>query len=499
MVDKRLILEELARRKESQARTLDVSAAILNELYDKQRSFADSTSRHLAVLGSRRAGKTELWPRVATVRALSRPRCLVRIWSHARLRAKELLWNKMHYLLRRHNIGYKPHEVELSFRFENDSEIRLVGADKDREIQKKRGDSSFAEIVLESQNFGSLLQPLVEDVIEPSLIDLRGTVYLEGTPGPICAGFWFDITGGNDTESQWMSKGPQSVSMYEVHRLTMLDNPYIPHAREEMEEKKKRKGWRDDNPTYLREWLGRWVNDLGSLYYSFDLSRNTYREGTVQPWGHGWNHVLGWDLGGKDDMSIVIWGWHDQDSTLYEVFSWKKSGALAQEVIDVIESAEKKYGLNIIKKVADTQGGGRMYVDDVMSRFNHVFDNAKKSSKYEHVMLMNDDFLTGRIKVLLGSPLQEELIGLMRDPDWDPLKPEYKDKPPTEDPSCPNHCTDAGLYAHRAAFHYLPREPKARKVSPYEADEYELQAIRDRLKKKDNNWSLDVQEDDTWM
>lgn len=493
---RRQLLEELARRKEVRASTRTVSDDILEELYPQQKNFALSASRHLAVLGSRRAGKTEMWPRIAAVKALSTPRSLVRIWSHARLRAKELLWNKMNYLFKRHGLKVKSHEVELSFKLENDSEIRLVGADKDREVQKKRGDSSLAEIILESQNFGSLLQPLVEDVIEPSLIDLRGTVYLEGTPGPICSGFWFDITGKNDTDSVWQSRGPAHVSVYEVHRWTMLDNPFLPHAREELAEMKRRKGWADDNPTYLREWLGRWVNDLGSLYYSFDLARNTYREGEVQPWGPGWDHVLGWDLGGKDDMALVIWGWHHDDPTLYEVFSWKKSGALAQEVIDQIDFAEKKYNLNIIKKVADTQGGGRMYVDDVMSRFNHVFENAKKSSKYDHVMLMNDDFLTGRIKTKLGSPLQEELIGLMRDSDWNPASPEYKDKPPTEDPSCANHCADAGLYAHRAAWHFLPRPKVTPRAHPHQQpDKFEEQLLRERLAARPKEWHLDVQED----
>lgn len=498
MADRRLILEELARRQSARQVSAGAMQAIVDELYDKQRRVATSKSRHIAALGSRRAGKTEMWPRIASTKALSTPRALVRVWSHARLRAKELLWNRIRYLVGRHGLKCKMNEVELSFRFENDSEIRLVGADKDKEIQKKRGDSSLAEIVLEAQNFGSLLRPLVEDVIQPSLIDLRGTVYLEGTPGPICAGYWYDITGGNDSGDVWQSLGPKEVSMFEVHRLTMLDNPFIPHARIEMEEMKARKGWADDNPTYLREWLGRWVNDLGSLYYSFDLLRNTYHPGTVQPWGPGWSHVLGWDLGGKDDMALVIWGWHEKDPTLYEVFSWKKPGALSNEVVEVIEEQERRKGLNIIKKVADTQGGGRMYVDDVMSRYNHSFENAKKSSKYDHVMLMNDDFVTGRIKVLLGSPLQEELIALMRDPDWDPKKPEYKDKPPTEDASCPNHCTDAGLYAHRAAYHYLPRVDPPKKTSVYEADEYEKQAIRKFKERSSRDWFDDVQGGDEW-
>lgn len=497
-MNNRLVLEELARRKALKDLAGETITSIYDELYDKQKRFAMSTSRNLAVLGSRRAGKTEMWPRIAVAKALTTPRSLVRVWSHARQRAKELLWNRIRYLVGRHGLKCKANEVELSFRFENDAEVRLVGADKDKEIQKKRGDSSLAEIVLESQNFGSLLEPLVEDVIRPSLIDLRGTVYLEGTPGSICAGYWFDITGGNDTGEVWQSLGPNAVSMFEVHRWTMLDNPFIPHAREEMAATKAMKGWADDNPTYLREWLGRWVNDLGSLYYSFDLLRNTYRTDEVQPWGPGWTHVLGWDLGAIDDMAIVIWGWHEDDPTLYEVFSWKKSGARSNEVLAVIEQQEKEKRLNLVKKVADTQGGGKMYVDEVMSRTQHRFEAAKKNDKYDHVRLMNDDLLTGRVKVRMGSPLQEELIGLMRDPDYDPRHPDYKDKLPTEDPSCPNHCADAGLYSYREAWHFMPRAVAPKQATVYEADEYEEQTIKAFKKRSDTSWFERTEESYEW-
>ena len=491
-MDRRLILEELARRKLLEQQAKGVVGAVLDELFDKQRRFADSTSRDLAVIGSRRAGKTDMWPRITVAKALSRPRSLVRVWSHARQRAKELLWQRLAYLLGRHGIKHKAHEVELAYRFENGSEIRLVGADKDREIQKKRGDSTWVEVVLEAQNFGSLLKPLLEDVIRPSLIDTRGSMMVEGTPGPLCSGYWWDITGGEDVAEVWQSKGSAEAAVFEVHRWTMLDNPFIPHARQELEELKARKGWADDNPTYLREWLGRWVNDLGALFYSFDLLRNTYNTRDVRPWGPGWTHVLGWDLGGKDDMALVCWGWHEGDPNLYEVFSWKKSGALSSEVMAVIDEQEKSKGLNIIKAVADTGGGGRMYVDDVMNRYTRHFEAASKTEKYHHVMLMNDDMRVGTIKVVPGSPLQEELIGLMRDPDWpDPEKP---DAPPTEDPSCPNHCADAGLYAFRAAMHYLPRDAKPVRFTPHQADQYEEQQLRDFAKRRKQAWYEDEQE-----
>jgi hypothetical protein len=96
-----------------------------------------------------------------------------------------------------------------------------------------------------------------------------------------------------------------------------------------------------------------------------------------------------------------------------------------------------------------------MYVEDVMSRYNQVFEPAKKSEKLDHVRMMNDDFITGRLKVQLGSQYAMELSALPKDPDWDA----DSGKPPGEDPRFPNHLCDSALYSWRWAFAHLDYEP----------------------------------------
>lgn len=126
-----------------------------------------------------------------------------------------------------------------------------------------------------------------------------------------------------------------------------------------------------------------------------------------------------------------------------------------------------------------------MFVEEVMSRYAHVFEPAKKSEKADHVRLMNDELLVGKILVRLGSPLQEELAALPKDPDWDPLS----GRAPLEDPRFPNHCADAALYAWRRAYNFLytAEKPPVKRGTPEfhdETDERIIQSLVNRGREK---------------
>jgi hypothetical protein len=492
-LDPRDILVELARRQQAAQDAGGVIERIKAELFDKQVALLEDPSRNKAALCTRRAGKTSTWSRYAVIECLRRPGALVRIWAQARLRAKELLWNELRDVCARHSITVDTHETELRVTFANRSEIRLVGADKDKEAQKKRGDKTSLEIVLESQSFGPFLQKLVEDVIEPSLFDLRGTVCMEGTPGPVCAGYWFYVSGDDEEVRRWTSKGREVKdgeavhtlgANWSCHRWSLLDNPHLPHAKEELAALKKKRHWTDDNPTWLREYQAKWVNDTRALYYRWDSVRNSYNLHEKQPWGPGWSHVLGWDIGFDDAMALVVWGWHENDPTLYEAASWAESKVLSDTVVERIREFQQRF--NVVKMVADTGGGGRLFVEEVQSRYGLVFEPAQKQNKYEHVVLMNNDFLTGRIKTLPSSAYSWDVARLPKDPDWDP----DSGRPPQEDPRFPNHTTDAGLYAWRYAYNFLSEldTPEPKVGTQEYTDAVERKMIESLTNPKESAW-----------
>lgn len=481
-LDPRRAAEELARREQALARAANVTSAIRAELFDRQINFVEDPSRNKAAICTRRAGKTMMWPRYCFIVALEKPKSLIRVWGITRLRTKQLMWQEFLDVAARHRIKVKAHETELTIRLDNGSEIRFVGADKDQQAQRKRGDKTTLEVILESQLFGPFLRTLVEDVVEPCLFDTQGTICMEGTPGPIPAGYWHAITGGPDISGKWEGEGakvatgrrnemgePETELIgagWSCHRWSLLDNPFLPHAAEEMARLRKKRSWTADSPTYMREYLGRWVKDDSALFYAFDEQRNTYDVSTLQPWGPGWSHCLGLDIGWKDATAITVWGWHENDPNLYEAFSWSQSGVLAGEVMERIEGLKTR-GFNIIKQVADVGGGGRLYVEDMQARFGISFEAAEKTKKYDHVLIYNDQLRSGMIKIQEGSALALELSALLKDPAWEP----ESGKPPNEDPRCANHVADSSLYSLRACFNYAFETVKAAPV--FGTPEYE--------------------------
>lgn len=481
----RQALEELARRKVRNAASRQKVKDLRGELFDQQRAVWDCKAEQVAVICPRRAGKTSLWTRMAVGEALSNDGAHIRIWHVSRIVCKHLIWDELKQTCDRHGIEYKDNDTELMLQFTNGSRIQLVGADKDKEAHKKRGFKTWLEIVLEVQNFGPLFKSVAEDIIEPSLLDMKprggGRFYAEGTPGIVCAGHWWDITGRDGRlRGTWESVGDSSGNGrgWQCFRWQSVDNPHMPRIAQDIASIKVKRRWEDDNPTYCREYKGLWVDDYDALYYRYAEGRNGFDQGSVQPWGPGWSHVLGWDLGSLDDMALVVWGYHENKPDLYEAFSWKKPGALSHEVIEQIQQLEAR-GFNFVSMVADTQGGGRMYVEDVQARYAYTFERAEKAEKFQHVTLFNDDLLTSHIKVCKGSPLEEELRQLPRDPDWT----RDSGKPPSEAAGFPNHCCDAALYSWRKARHYWA-EPKPEVVPPrgslqyYQAMEAEIERFR---------------------
>lgn len=486
-------------------------AELRKPLSRHQLAVLDSKSRECSVCCSRRSGKTFLFTVMLFIAALSAPEALARYWAESRLRAKERVWDRLLRINDRLDIGGKANITELSIKLPNGSEIRLTGADKARDAEKKRGDLSvrpILEVIDEAQAYGSFLGKIVNDICSPGLADLRGRLILSGTPGPVCGGYWYFVSGAKSGDAS-LVKG------FERFHWTAKDNVAEPHIWRELREIKERRGWADDNPTWLREGLGLWVDDPDALFFKYQTGRNDYDTEVISPMGDGWAHVIGWDLGKNHNNALSILAFHADDPNVYEAFSWKPSQSENEDVHRVVDSLSNAAeihsllrglkretttdgimglvrgmadgGLNIVGRVADTGGLGGVLVEEVAKRTGVRFEAAKKTERDAHVRLINDAYLSGKIKLRPGSPLHEEVSSLEKDPDWPP----FSAKPAPPRPGQEDHCSDSHLYAYMLSYHWTheraQRQPKKGTQEYYEAQEQELVEHEEEKAQRDDS------------
>jgi len=294
----------------------------------------------------------------------------------------------------------------------------------------------------EAQAFAGYLQELVEDVLEPTLLDTNGQLALTGTPGPVCAGYFWAVTTGQDPK----------VAAWPTHRWTVLDNGSIPHAGKWLAERRQSHKWDESHPTYRREWLGEWVNDAGALVYPMSRALNSY-DGLL-PSGD-YTYALGVDLGFDGATAFVVVACRRGQGEIYVVEAEKKSGLIPAAIGARIEQYRNRYKFSRI--VVDEGGLGKGYAEQMRNDGIPV-EAAEKTKKRAAQEFTRGSILSGSTKVdwSRARPLVDECMVLS----WDETGEQ-------EDDRFENHCADAFLYASRSLWAlYRPEQEPPKEGSP---------------------------------
>ncbi|MES2359934.1 MAG: terminase family protein [Gemmatimonadota bacterium] len=395
----------------------------VRELFAQQLAFIADAGRAKAALCSRRAGKTYAACAYLLLAAFRNPGTVSAYIALTRASAKRLLWEELIRFDHRHSLGLTFNHSELTARLPNGSSIFLVGADDAATIERLRGGKYLLAIVDEAASFRpSVLESLVREILRPALIDLRGTLCLIGTPGAACVGLFHDAT-------------TDPASPFKLHHWTVLENPHVPHAREELDHERKANHWTEDHPIYRREWLGEWVRDSGSLVYQYEPTRN----GTgVLGGGPARQTILGCDYGVVDATAFAIWAWEPHQQTCVLLECWGQTGLIPSEAARIVRELNAKWHFDRI--VGDVGGLGKGFAEEARQRFAVPIMPAQKTNKRGYIELFNGDLKSGLIRVVADKCKQwvEEATICQ----WD----EKREK---EDPRFDNHCLDAALYGWR--------------------------------------------------
>lgn len=411
----------------------------LDELFPSQRRFIEDKSRFKAALCGRRAGKTTAVVHWAIKIAMAGGR--VAFIALTLGSARELFWKPFKEIKEKKQIKCHLNETLLEITFPGGGEIKLRGADKPKEIEKIRGVPHDLVAIDEAAYIGDFLEKLVEEVIEPSLFDRRGSVVLVCTPSAGMVGMFYDVT---RPELEERKKG------WSVHEWSMADNPHIGDVPAELAAIKERRAWTDQTPKYIREYLGRWCRSDEDFVYNFAEKRNVYRpDGAPDakhglPVGYDWQFILSVDIGFRDQTAFVVSAFAQNCPDWFIVEAFGKSEMIPSDVAALMIQLRDKYDTH--KIVMDCGALGLSIAEEFRARYELQIQAADKKEKLAAIELMNSDMLNGRVKVPAGSPVIAQ---------WQTLQ---FDENGLEDPRCKNDLADAALYGWRYAKHYLPAE-----------------------------------------
>ncbi len=400
VVSKTSLLVESINRKS----VAPINLITLDDNFPEQRAFVEDPARYIDAQCSRRAGKTNglALRYLKTMERHPKSTCLYLALTNDS--AKEILWPALLEMNEKYKIGCEFIESKLEMRHPNKSKLKLMGADLKNFIKRIKGRKYPGIGVDESQDFGSHLESLVDDVLTPQIADYEdGWLALVGTPGPVPKGYFFDIT-------------QNKKFGFSHHAWTLFENPHMPNPRKFVEDLKTRKEWKDDNPTLRREWFNKWVLDVHSLWIQYNESVNHFQE---LPKEHKWEYILGVDIGFKDADAIAVLAWSDTSDETYLVEEIIATRQGISKLASMIESAQKKY--NAYKIVMDEGALGKKIAEDLRQRFAVPIVAADKAHKQSNVEFLNDALRRGKFKAKGNSRFAQDSYTIQID--WDKSTP----------------------------------------------------------------------------
>lgn len=523
---------ELDARQQTQSAVQALVAKLRSFYYPKQAAFYTSKHKRRATNKTRRSGATSGGCTELIARALETPRFRAVYATTTRVEARSRAWlndtaTGLVDILHQHGkqldtgggveavdmggIRVDIRSGDLQLVFSNGSLIELFGADDERSINKLRGLAKHVVWVDEAQSF-SWLERFYKSVIQAGSADHDGEMWLTGTPGRDCTGFFYDVIHPDEKPSRDADRSPR----WEIHHFSVVDNPYFakpvwqdgqwfvtgrpgidalhgPFSSEEEAEKAsvtlrwertagnaiQENGWDQDDPDLLREWYGRWVKEDARFVY--DLHKVNEAEVIYAPQRlledgfpdiktalldlPGWNDKrrytlgVGCDLGTTRAFAWSMVGWSLHDPVLYEVASWKMAGLDYDEMAEVLKRIAEMATVGIW--VADAGGGGKPAVKGWsrrwMERYNIPIIEAEKPNKSMAQRQLNTDLRKKHLQFRLGSPVLAEY----RTHRLDRMKSMADGLPESlqEDPRTHRDSADGYLYIHRHSYHHRYREP----------------------------------------
>jgi hypothetical protein len=367
--------------------------------FKEQILVSDDSSRHIALLCGRRAGKTEELVYRAVEALADYARCHVVFIGLTKASAREIFFAKIRSLNNTNGWGLKLNEQHLTvYNPYTFSTLIVTGSDTREDLDKIRGIERLA--LLECDECGqwrpSLLEYVIDEAGGPALADLNGTTILSGTPGRILNGYWYKVTTGG-------------LPGWSPHRWTIYQNPYI-EAEEYLNELLRTKQWDRSTAVFRREYLAEWCTDSRSIVMSDFGDKN------IKPcvYNKAYKTYLVLDFGVVHNTAFTVMGHKSSEPAIKVFHSEQHRGWAPTQVADRAREIKEKYGCS--RLVGDLGGMGKAHAAEMLLKHHIAIEPADKRDKLTGIETTNDRF---RMNILDIDPSCEDLIDQCRAVQWD--------------------------------------------------------------------------------
>lgn len=400
------------------------------QLHAHQLAAVNDNARFIVACLPRRSGKTMFEAIRAILKCLSKPNAVVWYLSFTISYGIDTFTDGcLRGLLKRFDVTATVAEGGAYVEFPNGSCISVRGIDDVHSIEKLRGRNPPDLVFLdECQSMREqLLNPMVNNIIRPALLDRGGTLIVTGTPSPVPAGFFYNIW----TNPRWSRRS-----------WTLYDNPAKTREYYDafLEKERQDRGITEADPAYRREWLGEWAIEEELRVYKYGVLNNI--EGTRSdfklPNGitgtqtttrhplmsahhrHMWRHAVGIDIGSGDRTAIVVLGQHMHDTHVFQVFEWvihRKQEPVQSDVVDILRFIRTEYGP--MHWFFDSGGaGGKLFMTTLQRDHGFPFiEAARKTDRRGQIDSVNTWLRRGQLLIPNVSCVAEDAMKTIWDAD----------------------------------------------------------------------------------
>lgn len=408
---------------------------IQQTLYGAQKAvFNDMDKRRIVVITSRRWGKSILNSRLIAGTAAI-PNSEIFYINLTFQNAIDQLWEPTIETLHTADLIFKETSSSGLIEVNNGSVIHFKGNATKADTEKMRGYKARLVIVDEIQSQRNL-KPLIEDVIEPLLMDYPDSrLILTGTPSRI------PNTYAEELFKQYRDFPTATTAAYTG---TILDNPYIPNVEHELDLICERKGVTRENSLIQREYLGvigaydteaRVFTNVRTFEttskapdYSNDLSKSFIPE----------RIYIGTDYGFEDKNSIIGLAVNNTEKKVYIFYEDQFNKATVSEIIDSVKKCVEIGKKLLMRNPNAIMDDIRIFCDTneksityEMSQTYHLpAYNCWKYDKSLAISQLKEDLASGRFQVPKDGVIEDESKHILyeRDKDTDAITNNIDDK-----------------------------------------------------------------------